>query len=436
MTIPDTELLERRKRVLRGLRLYYDVPFHPVRGEGQWIFDADGRRFLDAYNNVPHVGHCHPHVVDALCRQAAMLNTNTRYLFDPIVEYAERLVATMPQGLDAVMFACTGSEANDLAWRMARNFTGNSAVITTHNGYHGNTTFLDSIDGSSIKTNRSTPDWWATVPAPIDGMLPSSESATALANAYSQAVDELARRDHRPAALFIESFFCTDGVRLAETGGMTAALDVVRNSGGLLIADEVQAGLARSGSHTWAFERLGVQPDIVVMGKPMGNGHPIAVVMARRDIVDAFYARDRYFNTFAGNPVSCAVGLAVLDVVQNENLRENARRVGAKLKQRLRELADRHAIIGDVRGQGLLVGVELVEDRETRAPASKAARWTINELCRRRVLVGLTGPDRNSRNILKIRPPLVFDESAVEILVTTLDETLAHYEASPPSARQ
>lgn len=432
----DTALLERRKRVLRGLRLYYDVPFHPVRGEGQWIFDSDGRRFLDAYNNVPHVGHCHPHVVEALSRQAAMLNTNTRYLFDPIVEYAERLVATMPNGLDAVMFACTGSEANDLAWRMARNFTGNSGVITTHNGYHGNTTFLDSIDGSSIKTNRTAPEWWATVPAPTDGLSPASEAAIAYAGDYSNAVDKLAQRGHRPAALFIESFFCTDGVRLAATGGISAAIDVVRSAGGLVIADEVQAGLARSGSHTWAFERLGIQPDIVVMGKPMGNGHPVAVVVARRDIVDAFYARDRYFNTFAGNPVSCAVGLAVLDVVQDESLLENARRTGAELKQRLRALADRHALIGDVRGQGLLLGVELVEDRAARAPASKAARWTINELCRRGVLVGLTGPDRNSRNILKIRPPLVFDDEAVELLVKTLDDVLTTYDTQPAATSQ
>ena len=425
----DTELLERRKHVLRGLRLYYDAPFHPVRGEGVWVFDENGRRFLDAYNNVPHVGHSHPHVVAALCRQAGMLNTNTRYLFEPIVEYAERLVATMPAGLDAVMFACTGSEANDLAWRMARNFTGRSGVITTHNGYHGNTTFLDSIDGSSIKANRPTPDWWVTVPAPTDGLEPSSDAATTLVGDYAAAVNALAERGHRPAALFLESFFCTDGVRLAQTGSMSAAVNVVRDAGGVVIADEVQAGLARSGSHVWAFERLGLQPDIVVMGKPMGNGHPIAVVVARRDIVDAFYAHDRYFNTFAGNPVSCAVGLAVLDVVANEKLQENARRVGHDLKQRLRALADRHPLIGDVRGQGLLLGVELVEDREGRAPASKAARWTINELCRRGVLVGLTGPDRNSRNILKIRPPLVFDDSAVDLLVTTLDETLAQCEA-------
>src|SRR6185295_17030443 len=190
-------------------------------------------------------------------------------------------------------------------------------------------------------------DWWVTVPAPIDGLEPSSDAATRLVGDYAEAVDTLAERGHRPAALFLESFFCTDGVRLAQTGSMSAAVNVVRDAGGVVIADEVQAGLARSGSHVWAFERLGLQPDIVVMGKPMGNGHPIAVVVARPDIVDAFYAHDRYFNTFAGNPVSCAVGLAVLDVVANEKLQENARRVGHDLKQRLRALADRHPLIGD-----------------------------------------------------------------------------------------
>jgi 4-aminobutyrate aminotransferase-like enzyme len=434
MMTADTQLLERRKHVLRGLRLYYDAPFHPVRGEGVWVFDDNGRRFLDAYNNVPHVGHSHPHVVAALCRQAGMLNTNTRYLFEPIVEYAERLVATMPAGLDAVMFACTGSEANDLAWRMARNFTGRSGVITTHNGYHGNTTFLDSIDGSSIKANRETPDWWTTVPAPRDESeqpdLADAGGGASYSTAYTSAIALLADRGYRPAALFLEPFFCTDGVRLPRTGSLTQAVDLVRKAGALVIADEVQAGLARSGSHTWSFQRLGFDPDIVVMGKPMGNGHPIGIVVARSEIVDAFYAKDRYFNTFAGNPVSCAVGLAVLDVVEKENLRENAQHVGAALKRRLQALADRHPLIGAVRGQGLLLGIELT-DRRTRKPASKAARWVINDLCRRGVLVGLTGPDRNSRNILKIRPPLVFDETAIELLVTTLDETLAHCEIEP-----
>jgi len=424
MTTSDVELLERRKRVLRGLRLFYDVPFHPVRGEGCWMYDDAGKRYLDAYNNVPHVGHAHPHVVAAQARQAGMLNTNTRYLFEPIVEYAERLTATMPPPLDAVMFTCTGSEANDLAFRMARTFTGQRGAITTHNAYHGNTALLDSIDGSSIKKVRETPDWWVTVPAPPDAAVPAGASPASYAESYGSAVATLAERGYRPGALFVESYYCTDGVRLPDTGFVAEAVARVRDAGALVIADEVQAGLARSGTHMWSFDRLGVVPDIAVMGKPMGNGHPIGIVVARRDVVDAFYANDRYFNTFAGNPVSCAIGCAVLDVVENEKLQANALRVGTDLKRRLLALRKRHPLVSDVRGQGLLLGVEL-QDPQTHAPAGKAARWTINELCRRGVLVGLTGPDRNSRNILKIRPPLVFDDAAVDLLVTTLDATLA-----------
>lgn len=427
------DLLERRKRVLRGARLYYDVPFHPVRAERYWMYDASGRRYLDAYNNVPHVGHCHPHVVNAVSRQASQLNTNTRYLLDSMVEYAERLVATMPAGLDAVMFTCTGSEANDLAWRLATSVTKNDGAITTHNAYHGNTSLLDAIDGSTMKAERVTPGWWATVPAPPDA---SAHAAGApaddpmYAHAFGEAIATLQRHGHRPAAMYLEPFFCTDGVRLASPGYMSNALQHVRRAGALVIADEVQAGLGRCGTHMWSFERLGLEPDIVVLGKPMGNGHPIGVVVARHEIVDAFYAKDRYFNTFAGNPVSCAIGCAVLDVMEREGLRANAERTGGLLKSALQSLAHRHALVGDVRGQGLLLGVELVEDRGTRAPAGKAARWVINELCRRGVLVGLTGPDRRSRNILKIRPPMVFDDAAVELLTTTLDQTLAAYTAA------
>jgi len=424
----DDDLIDRRRRVLRGARLYYDVPFHPVRAERYWIYDRAGRRFLDAYNNVPHVGHCHPHVVAALNRQAATLNTNTRYLFDSIADYAERLVGTMPPGLDAVMLTCTGSEANDLAWRLATTFTGNDGAITTHNAYHGNTTLLDSIDGSTIKVGRGPPDWWSTVPAPPDAAAERASapnSPGAYAEAFDQAIATLHAAGHQPAALFLEPLFCTDGVRVAPRGFTSPAVERARGAGALLIADEVQAGLGRCGTHMWSFERLGLQPDIVVLGKPMGNGHPLGAVIARHDIVDAFYAKDRYFNTFAGNPVSCAVGCAVLDVMEREELRANAQRIGSMLKTALQSLAREHPLIGDVRGQGLLLGVELVEDRDTRAPAGKAARWVINELCRRGVLVGLTGPDRRSRNILKIRPPMVFDETAIELLTTTLDQTLA-----------
>ncbi len=335
----------------------------------------------------------------------------------------------MPDGLDACIFTCTGSEANDLAWRLASNFSGNTGVITSENAYHGNTTFLDQIDGSSTKARRENPNWWIRVPAP-----PARQSgdaredkvaAVAYAGQCASAVAELIGRGHPPAAFYFESLFCTDGIRVPRPGFMGEAISKVREVGGLIIVDEVQAGLARCGTDWWAFQNLGVEPDIVVMGKPMGNGLPVGVVVARHEIVDAFYARDRYFNTFAGNPVCCAAGIAVLEVIEREQLKLNALRIGTLLKRKIEGLMERHPNIGGVRGRGLLLGIELVIDQSTMTPASRQARWVINEMCRRGVLVGLTGPDRNARNILKVRPPLVFDEHAVDVFMTTLDAVLA-----------
>jgi 4-aminobutyrate aminotransferase-like enzyme len=385
------------------------------------MYGADGRKVLDAYNNVAHVGHCHPYVVEALHRQASTLNTNTRYLFEPVLDYAERLIGTI--GPDhRCMFTCTGSEANDLAWRLATTFTGNKGAITTENGYHGNTSFLDSIDGSSTKTSIREADWWVRVPGP-KGEDTGNENAHEYAAHYNAAVARLGERGHRAAAFFIEPFFCTEGVLLPSPGYINEAVAKVRQSGGLVVADEVQAGLSRSGSHVWAYQRLGIDPDIVVMGKPMGNGHPIGVVVARQEIIDKFYRVDRYFNTFGGNPVSCAVGIAVLEVVEREKLQANAKIVGARIAHAIKDLAKQFPVLGQVRGQGLLLGVEIV-DPQTRAPAGKQAGWIINEMCRRGVLVGTTGANRKERSILKIRPPMVFDSTGVETLISALEDTL------------
>ena len=300
-------LIERRRKVLRGLRLYYDYPFYPVRGSGYWLWDAEGRRYLDAYNNVAQVGHCHPRVVATLARQAATLNTHTRYHLDELVTYAERLVDLMPPGLDAVMFTCTGSEANDLAWRLARRFTGNLGVITTRHAYHGNSTFLDGIDGSAGRVEGAPSQGWTTVPPPPDGDAGQPDSlangSRAYAARFDRAIEDLAANAYQPAAFFLDPFFCSDGVRLPVPGFVDSAMNRVQAAGGLIVADEVQAGLARVGSHMWSFERLGITPDIVVLGKSTGNGHPIGAVVTRSEIVDDFYASERYFNTFAGNSV-------------------------------------------------------------------------------------------------------------------------------------
>jgi 4-aminobutyrate aminotransferase-like enzyme len=425
MNSTSQNILERRASLLRSVRTYYDVPFHPVRGRGQWLYDVDGKRYLDAYNNVAHVGHCHPHVVETLCRQAQTLNTNTRYLFESVLEYAERLTAKMPKGLDACMFTCTGSEANDLAYRIAMASSGGTGVITCERAYHGNTTFLDSIDGSTLKSNRKPAPYWANVPAPRDEFVKDPNGAKKYAEHFKIAIDALRGRGHAPAAFYFDTYFCADGVYLPPEGFLKEAIGELKRTGVMIIADEVQGGLGRCGSHLWSVKRLGIEPDMVVLGKPMGNGHPIGAVVARKEMIDAFFGKDRYFNTFAGNNVSSAVGTAVIDVVEKENLQENARKIGALMKAGIEAMMPKYPIINAVRGEGFLLGIDLVENRQTLAPAGKQTRWIINEMCRRGVLIGLTGPNRQARNVIKIRPPMVFDKEALDILLSTLDQVFA-----------
>ncbi|MGE3363184.1 MAG: aminotransferase class III-fold pyridoxal phosphate-dependent enzyme [Rhizobiaceae bacterium] len=412
-------LSERRLKLLGpGMRQFYDFPFHPVSGQGVWLVDGQGKRYLDAYNNVPHVGHCNSAVVEALTRQAATLNTNTRYLHETVLDYAERLLATMPQGLDTCMFVCTGTEANDLAWRLARAFTGNDGAIATRHAYHGNSTFVSALDCSTRTTERPN-HWLATVPAPPDATA-SVQGADAYADHFDAAIAALAAHRHRPAAFYMDSLFATDGLELPAPGYLDEALRRLRAAGGLCVADEVQPGLGRTGTAMWGFQNLGIVPDIVTTGKPMGNGHPLAVLVTRREIVDAFFARDRYFNTFGGNPVSAAVGLAVLDVLEREKLRDNARVVGSYLKEGLSALAGRSDAVGAVRGAGLFLGVAIVDTATGQADPMRA-RKIINDMCHRGVLVGLTGP---ASNLLKIRPPLVFGRSDADLLIDTLDQVL------------
>lgn len=424
MNLLTQGILERRATLLRSVRTYYDVPFHPVRGSGQWLYDINGKRYLDAYNNVAHVGHCHPYVVDVLCRQASTLNTNTRYIFESVLDYAEALTSSMPADINACMFTCTGSEANDLAYRIAVASTGKTGVITCERAYHGNTTFLDSIDGSSLKADRPRASYWGTVPAPRDEFVNDKSGAQRYAQHFKIAIEELRERGHSPAAFFFDTYFCADGVFVPPEGFMSAAVDELKRAGVMLIADEVQAGLGRSGSHLWSVSKLGIEPDMIVVGKPMGNGHPIGAVAARKEIIDAFFEKDRYFNTFAGNNVSSAVGKAVFDVVKKESLQDNAHKLGSMMKAGLQALMSKYEIVGAVRGEGFLLGVEMVEDRATMSPAGKQTRWIINEMCRRGVLIGVTGPNRKARNVIKIRPPMIFDEEGLDICLTTLDEVL------------
>jgi 4-aminobutyrate aminotransferase-like enzyme len=420
MTNDMETLLARRKQFLGpGLRQFYDFPFRPVRGEGVWLYDEAGRAYLDAYNNVPHVGHAHPDVVAALSRQAAKFNTNTRYLDQTIVDYADRLQSTLPDGLDVCLFVCTGSEANDLAWRLARAFTGGDGVIASRHAYHGNTSFLATFDSYQAELPR--PDSVVTVPAPSE--VASFEAA------FGEAIETLESSGHRLAAAYFDTCFANEGLMPPQPEQMRRAVSRVKAAGGLYVADEVQAGLGRLGDGMWGFQSFGVTPDIVTMGKPLGNGHPIGAVVTRREIVEAFYKRERYFNTFGGNPVSAAAGLAVLEVLDREQLVRNAERTGAYLAALLYDLAKSEPRI-EARGRGFFQGVA-IRDAKTGAAAPEAARATMNALAREGVLVGLTGIERE---VLKIRPPMPFDRKNADQLVATLAKVLR--ESGAPAARR
>ncbi|CAN7156296.1 aspartate aminotransferase family protein [Variovorax sp. LjRoot130] len=407
-------LMDRRARVLGpAYRLFYETPLHPVRGEGVWLHDADGRRYLDAYNNVASVGHCHPHVVEAIARQAGVLNTHTRYLHEGVLDYAERLLATMPAELAHAMFTCTGSEANDLAMRIARSHTKACGLIVTRFAYHGVTASIAEASPSLGKFVQLG-DAVRTVPAPDGG-------GAAFADGVRAAIADLQAHGMRPAALMVDTVFSSDGIFTDPPGFLAEAVEAVRAAGGIFIADEVQPGLGRTGDAFWGFQRHGVVPDIVTMGKPLGAGHPLAGLAVRPEVLAAFARECRYFNTFGGNPVSMAAGMAVLDVIEREGLMANAQRVGKHLRARLTALAARHALVGEVRGAGLFVGVDLVSDRATRAPATAETARIVNALRDRQVLLSSTGEHAST---LKIRPPLVFSEAHADLLVDTLDSVL------------
>lgn len=419
-------LLDRRYRLLgKDAPLFYDNPLHIVRGEGVWLYDADGRRYLDAYNNVPHVGHCHPRVVDAIARQAATLNIHTRYLHENILEYGERLTATFDPPLSMALFACTGSEANDVAMQMARLCTGNKGFIATDFAYHGNTTAVWTVSSFFTSEEEGRP-YVRTVPAPDCYRVPADLGRDDIGEAYAgtvkSAVDALQADGIGVAGIIFDTIYSSEGLPDVPAGYIQKAIEHVRAAGGLYIADEVQPGFGRMGNHMWGYQQYGVVPDIVTLGKPMGNGHPISGVIARKDLVQEFGSSRMYFNTFGGNPVSCAAGLAVLDVLEEEGLMEHARKVGDYVQQGLCELQNRHALIGDVRGRGLFFGAELVRDRNTLAPATAEAGQVVNAMRERGVLVSKIG---KHDNILKMRPPMPFANEHADLLLSVLDECLS-----------
>jgi 4-aminobutyrate aminotransferase-like enzyme len=405
--------LRRRANVFgAGSVLFYQRPLQLVRGRGSWLYDADGTPYLDAYNNVPSVGHCHPHVVEAAARQLGELNIHSRYLHTGIIDYAERLLGTLPPALSNITFTCTGSESNDLALRLASKFTGGQGVIVTEAAYHGNTQLVSQVSPSSHRHWNAAPHV-RVVPAPLSHPEEFAAHVTA-------AIDDLLAHGVKLSALLIDSIFSSDGVCADPIGFLDAAIDAVHRNQGLFIADEVQPGFGRMGSCWWGFARHRVQPDIVTMGKPMGNGYPIGAVVTRPEILKSYCDEVGYFNTFGASAVAAAVGQAVLDVIEREDLIGNAQRVGKTLHEGLIRLAQRHSSLVQIRGAGLYLGVTI----QSSVPGESAAGATesiINALRERRVLIGAAG---RYGDTLKLRPPLCFSGEDAAILLNALDEVL------------
>jgi 4-aminobutyrate aminotransferase-like enzyme/Ser/Thr protein kinase RdoA (MazF antagonist) len=420
-------LAKRRQRLGRNLSISYRKPLKIVRGWKQYLFDDEGRAYLDAYNNVAHVGHNHPRVVAAARQQMGVLNTNTRYLHDTILRYAEKLTSLLPEPLSVCYFINSGSEANELALRLARTYTSQPDMIVLDVAYHGNTNTL--IDISPYKHNgpggKGTPGWVHIAPIPDDYRGAYKRDDPGAGAKYAQHVLEITEKlkaSGRGLAGFIaESLPSVGGQIVMPPGYLADVYRYVRTAGGLCIVDDVQTGFGRVGTHFWGFEMQGVTPDIVVLGKPIGNGHPLGAVITTPEIADAFNNGMEYFTTFGGNPVSCAVGLEVLNIVLEENLQEHAQRVGERMLAGLRPFVERYPLVGDVRGSGLFLGMELVRDRETLEPATERAAYVMNRMREHGILLGTDGP---YHNVLKIRPPMPFDEENADFLVSTMKQVL------------
>jgi len=405
-------LLKRRaERLGPNVPTFYRQPLHIVRGEGVWLWDNDGRRYLDCYNNVAHVGHCHPKVVDAVARQSASLATHTRYLHDGILDYADALTATLGHDLTQLIMVCTGSEANDIAIRMAQAVTGDVGLLATDSTYHGNT-----LATSQLSTRRPPiggyPNHVELVPAPT-----SSTTAEAFAQAVEIAVQKLKSRGHGLAAMMLCPIFANEGFPTVAPGFFDRAAEVIRKAGGIVLCDEVQPGFGRIGSHFWGHDWLGLAPDVVTVGKPMGNGYPVAGVVARPDVMAAFRNAFGYFNTYGGNPVAAAAAMATLEVTQDEKLQDNARDVGRYALNQLARIS--HPAIKEVRGNGLFFGVEL--NKANGDPATEFAEDTVEHMVGQGVLINRIGREMNT---LKMRPPMPFGREHVDIVTQALTNAL------------
>lgn len=414
------DLIRRRDAVLApSYRLFYRHPVVVARGSGVWLYDADGNRYLDAYNNVPAVGHSHPRVQRLVTEQLGVVNTHTRYLTEPVIDYSERLLALFPPALNKVVYTCTGSEAVDLALRVARYETGAGGVVCTAHAYHGTTTAAAAVS-PSLGPNNVIGDDVVLVTAPDTERDDPATMAEDFAARVRSAIAELSRRGVGFAGMIVDSIMSSDGVQSDPQGFLAPAVGAVHEAGGLWIADEVQPGFGRLGSTWWGFQRHDIEPDLVVLGKPMGNGIPIGALVGRDGVMAKFGRDIRYFNTFGGNPVSIAAATAVLDVIEEEALLDNVQRSGRRLLEGLRDIAGRHDGVGGVRGSGLFLAMEFVDGDE---PDAITATRVVNELRERRILISASGPHEN---VLKIRPPLPFTTEHADQLLGELDDVLTN----------
>ena len=424
MTTSTTQdLLTRRERLLgAGIATFYEDPVHIVRGEGVWLYDADGRRYLDLYNNVPCVGHAHPHVVEAMQRQSETLNVHSRYLHEGILDYAEHLTSVHAEHLTTAVFACSGTEANEIAVLMARAATGGRGLIYTQAAYHGNSTEvrkLSRLRGDNEPEFRSIP-----VPQryrPIEDGLDDEALTEAYLGRLRAEIDGFAEDGIPFAGMMVCSILANEGLPDIPSGFMPRAAEMVRDAGGLFICDEVQAGFARSGNW-WGYETTGVTPDIVSMGKPMGNGLPLSGVVASQELVETFRDQTRYFNTFASSPLQAAVGKAVLEVIEGEGLVDSVADVGSYLMENLRSLQEGCEPMADVRGHGLFIGMEWVKDRESKEPDQAGAAVIVNRLRQAGFLMGQAG---EHGNVLKVRPPLVLKREQADLFLEAFEAAIA-----------
>lgn len=416
------KLIERREKVLgESYRLFYRKPIHLVKGKGQYLWDNEGKKYLDVYNNVASIGHCHPAVIEAVNKQMGLLNTHTRYLHEYIIEYSEEIMKTMPKEINKAMYMCTGSEANDLAIRIGRSWSGGTGVIVSKEAYHGTSGITSGVSpalGSGQPLDKTT----RLAPSPDSYRIDAPDFGKWYAGEIQKQIDDMNANGIKFAAYLADSIFSSDGVFPSPKGFMKEAIDVVHKNGGIFIADEVQPGFARTGEAFWGFARHGLVPDVITTGKPMGNGFPVSGLFAKSEVMAAFSDELPYFNTFGGNPVAMAAAKAVYKVIQDEKLQEHSLKTGKALLAELEKLCDKYDCVGDVRGAGLFIGFELVTDSTSKNPDQKLALDIIEELREKyNVLTSVAGP---YGNVLKLRPPLAFQESDIDWLVGSLDKVI------------